>query len=99
MTTSDLMTQYKERQALSVRAMAEALNERMSQENRPISHATVANWCNGKGTPSLDFVLDLLSVYPITDWRFALGVALLVTLRPELFENDILRIVTQPATA
>ena len=55
--------------------------------NTNISRVSVTNWCNGKSSPSTDFLLICAVVYD--DWRHSWAMACLKVKLPEVFEAGI----------
>lgn len=77
-------SEYRERLALTYRAFANALNERLL--NTSISHVTIMNWEKGITDPNERFVLTCLVVYQ--DWRRQWAIDILCKTMPEVFVRE-----------
>lgn len=78
---------YRKVHGLSVRAFADALNEKLINTN--ISYATVSRWENERKQyePSLNFLFELFVTY--TDWRRDFAVAALKAIMPHVFDSGM----------
>ena len=78
---------------MTYRAFAEALNEK--QVNGSVSHATVMNWEKGMTEPDTDYLLRLMVIHPVGDWRRQFAIEVLQAKLPEVFErtNNGMRIL------
>lgn len=56
--------------------------------NTNISRVSVTNWCNGKSSPSTDFLLVCAVAYE--DWRRSWAMACLKTKLPEVFDAGVI---------
>jgi len=55
--------------------------------NTEISRVSVTNWCNGKSSPSTDFLLVCAVAYD--DWRRAWAMECLKAKLPEIFDAGV----------
>lgn len=55
--------------------------------NTNISRVSVTNWCNGKSSPSTDFLLVCAVAYE--DWRRSWAMSCLKAKLPEVFESGV----------
>ena len=81
----DVMKAFMESYDLSQAKFAEQITA--SLVNTEISRVSVTNWCNGKSSPSTDFLLLCAVVY--TDWRKTWAVACLKAKLPEVFDSGM----------
>lgn len=56
--------------------------------NTNISRVSVTNWCNGKSSPSTDFLLVCAVAYD--DWRRSWAMSCLKAKLPEVFDSGVL---------
>lgn len=56
--------------------------------NTNISRVSVTNWCNGKSSPSTDFLLVCAVAYE--DWRRSWAMSCLKAKLPEVFESGVI---------
>ena len=72
----------------SLRKFAEWLMEGLSKEgDETLSHATIINWKNGM-TPATDFLIDMLTVYPVSDRRYCFALRILAAKNPHVWGPD-----------
>lgn len=76
-------------QQMNDRQFAEYLTEHMSKDgDNTLSHATVINWRKHGKAPSTDFLLDMLSVYPVSDRRFVFALQMLAVKSPHVWGDE-----------
>jgi len=76
---------YREKQGLTYRAFADALNEHLV--NTSVSHASVQNWEKGMMEPKMEFLWIILINHD--DWRADWAVDMLCAVLPEAFSPTI----------
>lgn len=81
----DVMKAFMESYVLTQEKFADQITA--SLVNTEISRVSVTNWCNGKSSPSTDFLLLCAVVY--TDWRKTWAVACLKVKLPEVFDSGM----------
>lgn len=81
----DVMKTYMDGYSLTQQKFAEEVTA--SLVNTEISRVSVTNWCNGKSSPSTDFLLLCAVVYE--DWRRAWAMDCLKVKLPEIFESGV----------
>jgi transcriptional regulator with XRE-family HTH domain len=81
----DVMKAYMDSYELTQEKFADQITA--SLVNTEISRVSVTNWCNGKSSPSTDFLLLCAVVY--TDWRKAWAMACLKAKLPEVFDSGM----------
>ncbi len=81
----DVMKAYMDLGGLTQQKFADEITA--SLVNTEISRVSVTNWCNGKSSPSTDFLLLCAVVY--TDWRKTWAVACLKAKLPEVFDSGM----------
>lgn len=81
----DVMKTYMDAYELTQQKFADAVTA--SLVNTEISRVSVTNWCNGKSSPSTDFLLLCAVAYE--DWRRAWAMDCLKAKLPEVFEAGV----------
>lgn len=84
-TVKEVMKAYMESYSLTQQSFADGLTA--SLKNTNISRVSVTNWCNGKSSPSTDFLLICAVAYE--DWRRSWAISCLKVKLPEVFEAGI----------
>ena len=82
---SDVMKAYMESYSLTQQKFADGLTASLVNTN--ISRVSVTNWCNGKSSPSTDFLLVCAVAYE--DWRRSWAMSCLKAKLPEVFESGV----------
>ncbi len=81
----DVMKAYMDLCGLTQQKFADEITA--SLVNTEISRVSVTNWCNGKSSPSTDFLLLCAVVY--SDWRRTWSLDCLKVKLPEVFDSGI----------
>lgn len=81
----DVMKAYMDSYDLTQKKFAEGLTA--SLKNTNISRVSVTNWCNGKSSPSTDFLLVCAVAYE--DWRRSWAMSCLKAKLPEVFDSGV----------
>lgn len=84
-TVKDVMKTYMDAYSLTQQKFADAVTA--SLVNTEISRVSVTNWCNGKSSPSTDFLLVCAVAYE--DWRRAWAMDCLKAKLPEVFDSGV----------
>jgi len=84
-TVKDVMKAYMDSYGLTQQKFAEGLTASLVNTN--ISRVSVTNWCNGKSSPSTDFLLVCAVAYE--DWRSSWAMDCLKAKLPEIFEAGV----------
>ena len=84
-TVAKVMEAYIESYGLTQKKFAEGLTASLINTN--ISRVSVTNWCNGKSSPSTDFLLVCAVAYD--DWRRSWAMSCLKAKLPEVFESGV----------
>jgi len=84
-TVKDLMKAYMDSYSLTQQKFADGLTESLVNTN--ISRVSVTNWCNGKSSPSTDFLLVCAVAYD--DWRRSWAMSCLKAKLPEVFDSGV----------
>lgn len=82
---ADVMKAYMDRYSLTQQKFADGLTASLVNTN--ISRVSVTNWCNGKSSPSTDFLLVCAVAYD--DWRRSWAMSCLKAKLPEVFDSGI----------
>jgi transcriptional regulator with XRE-family HTH domain len=82
---TEVMKAYMDSYALTQEKFAAQLTA--SLKNTNISRVSVTNWCNGKSSPSTDFLLVCAVAYE--DWRRSWAMSCLKAKLPEVFESGV----------
>ena len=82
---TEVMKAFLESYNLTQEKFAEQITA--SLVNTEISRVSVTNWCNGKSSPSTDFLLLCAVVY--RDWRKTWAVSCLKAKLPEVFDSGL----------
>lgn len=85
-TVADVMKAYMRSYKLTQQRFSEALNE--SLVGTDVSRVSVTNWCNGKSSPSTDFLLICAVAYE--DWRRSWAMSCLKAKLPEVFDAGVI---------
>jgi transcriptional regulator with XRE-family HTH domain len=85
MTVKNVMKAYMDAYELTQKKFADAVTA--SLVNTDISRVSVTNWCNGKSSPSTDFLLVCAVAYE--DWRRAWAMDCLKAKLPEVFDSGM----------
>lgn len=85
-TVKKVMETYMESYSLTQQGFADGLTASLIKTN--ISRVSVTNWCNGKSSPSTDFLLICAVAYE--DWRRSWAMACLKAKLPEVFEAGVI---------
>jgi len=85
-TVKDVMKAYMESCGLTQQSFANAVTASLVNTN--ISRVSVTNWCNGKSSPSTDFLLVCAVAYE--DWRRSWAMSCLKAKLPEVFESGVI---------
>ncbi len=85
-TVKDVMTAYMKSYGLTQQKFADGLTESLVNTN--ISRVSVTNWCNGKSSPSTDFLLVCAVAYE--DWRRSWAMSCLKAKLPEVFDAGVI---------
>jgi transcriptional regulator with XRE-family HTH domain len=85
-TVADVMKVYMRSYKLTQQRFSEALNE--SLVGIDVSRVSVTNWCNGKSSPSTDFLLICAVAYE--DWRRSWAMSCLKVKLPEVFDAGVI---------
>lgn len=80
MKTDKVVKEFFEKEALTQKGFADALNERLVEIG--VSRVSVSNWLRGRNEPETDFLEAMLVAYDSADWRFAFALACLVVKSP-----------------
>lgn len=83
---SDVMKVYMKSYGLTQQEFADELTASLVNTN--ISRVSVTNWCNGKSSPSTDFLLVCAVAYE--DWRRSWAMSCLKAKLPEVFETGVI---------
>lgn len=81
----DVMKTYMSLYGLTQQKFADEITT--SLVNTDISRVAVTNWCNGKSSPSTDFLLVCVVAYK--DWRRSWAMECLNVKLPEVFESGM----------
>ena len=81
----DVMQAYMESYKLTQKKFADEITASLLNTN--ISRVSVTNWCNGKSSPSTDFLLVCAVAYE--DWRRSWAMSCLKAKLPEVFESGV----------
>ena len=81
----DVMKAYMESYDLTQQKFADEITASLVNTN--ISRVSVTNWCNGKSSPSTDFLLLCAVAYE--DWRRSWAISCLKAKLPEVFETGV----------
>lgn len=81
-----VMKSYMESYRLTQEKFAAQITESLVNTN--ISRVSVTNWCNGKSSPSTDFLLVCAVAYE--DWRRSWAMSCLKAKLPEVFEAGVI---------
>lgn len=81
----DVMKAYMESYDLTQQKFADEITASLVNTN--ISRVSVTNWCNGKSSPSTDFLLLCAVAYE--DWRRSWAMSCLKAKLPEVFETGV----------
>ncbi len=82
---SDVMKAYMDSYSLTQQKFADGLTAGLVNTN--ISRVSVTNWCNGKSSPSTDFLLVCAVAYD--DWRRSWAMSCLKAKLPEVFDSGV----------
>ena len=82
----DVMKAYMDSYSLTQEKFASQLTASLVNTN--ISRVSVTNWCNGKSSPSTDFLLVCAVAYE--DWRRSWAMSCLKAKLPEVFETGVI---------
>ncbi len=85
-TVKDVMKAYMASYSLTQQKFADDLTASLVNTN--ISRVSVTNWCNGKSSPSTDFLLVCAVAYD--DWRRSWAMSCLKAKLPEVFDSGVL---------
>ena len=80
-----VMKAYMESYSLTQQKFADDLTASLVNTN--ISRVSVTNWCNGKSSPSTDFLLVCAVAYD--DWRRSWAMSCLKAKLPEVFDSGV----------
>ena len=81
----DVMKAYMDSYGLTQQKFADGLTASLVNTN--ISRVSVTNWCNGKSSPSTDFLLVCAVAYD--DWRRSWAMSCLKAKLPEVFDSGV----------
>ena len=81
----DVMKAYMESYDLTQQKFADEITASLVNTN--ISRVSVTNWCNGKSSPSTDFLLLCAVAYE--HWRRSWAMSCLKAKLPEVFETGV----------
>ncbi len=81
----DVMKAYMKSYDLTQQKFADEITDSLVNTN--ISRVSVTNWCNGKSSPSTDFLLLCAVAYD--DWRRSWAMSCLKAKLPEVFETGV----------
>lgn len=84
-TVKDVMKAYMDSYSLTQQKFADGLTASLVNTN--ISRVSVTNWCNGKSSPSTDFLLVCAVAYD--DWRRSWAMSCLKAKLPEVFDSGV----------
>ena len=85
-TVKDVMKAFIDGNGLTQQQFADEITASLVNTN--ISRVSVTNWCNGKSSPSTDFLLLCAIAYK--DWRRTWAMTCLKAKLPEVFESGII---------
>ena len=86
MKIEDVMKSYMDSYDLTQEKFAAQLTASLVNTN--ISRVSVTNWCNGKSSPSTDFLLVCAVAYE--DWRRSWAMSCLKAKLPEVFDAGVI---------
>lgn len=86
MNIENVMKAYMDSYALTQEKFAEQITASLVNTN--ISRVSVTNWCNGKSSPSTDFLLVCAVAYE--DWRRSWAMSCLKAKLPEVFDAGVI---------